>query len=110
MRGPEVSLGSFKGPYYTRAIAYAAYAAASSIRYISHGPYLPNDLRNRRNQARGGYSSRPLRYTSIGHDLPQISIQSSLESPKHRRMRSRRLPDPRPIQEGVREPIYIRKK
>ena len=40
----------------------------------------------------------------------QFWIQSSLESPKHRRMRPRRLPDPRPVPEGVREPIYIRKK
>ena len=37
-------------------------------------------------------------------------IQSSLESPKHRRMRPRRLPDPRPIPEGVHEPICIHKK
>ena len=37
-------------------------------------------------------------------------IQSSLESPKHRRMRPRGPPDPRPIPQGVREPIYIRKK
>ena len=70
-------------------MAYAAYAAAARVRYISHGP---------------------LRYTSIGHDLPKISIQSSLESPKLLRMRRRRLPDLRAIPEGVREPIYIRKK
>jgi len=44
------------------------------------------------------------------YDPPKFSIQSSLESPKNRRMRSRRLPDPRPIREGVREPICIRKK
>ena len=37
-------------------------------------------------------------------------IQSSLESPKHRRMRHRGPPDPRPIPEGVREPICPRKK
>ena len=83
------SLGVCWGRYWTRAIAYAAYAAASSVRYISQGP---------------------LRYTSIGHDLPKISIQSSLGSSKYGRMRRRRLPDPRPIPEGVREPIYIRKK
>jgi hypothetical protein len=41
---------------------------------------------------------------------PKFWIQSSLGSPKYRRMRSRRLPDPRPIREGVREPICIRKK
>ena len=44
------------------------------------------------------------------HDSPKFSIQSSLESPKRCRMRCRRLPDPRPIPEGVREPICIRKK
>ena len=65
---------------------YAAYAAASKLTYISQ------------------------RYTSVGHDLPKISIQSSLGSTKHRRMRRRRLSDPRPNQEGVREPICIRKK
>ena len=79
---PEVVLGR----YSTCAIAYAAYAAASKLTYISQ------------------------RYTSIGNDLPKISIQSSLRSTKHRRMRRRRLPDPRPIPEGVLEPIYIRKK
>ena len=81
--------GGRLGWYNTCAIAYAAYAAASRVRYISHGP---------------------LRYTSIGHDLPKFWIQSSLESPKHCRMRRKRLPDLRPIPEGVREPICIRKK
>ena len=85
LRSPRGRLGW----YNTCAIAYAAYAAASRVRYISHGP---------------------LRYTSIGHDLPKISIQSSLESPKNRRLRCWRLPDPRPIPDNVREPIYIRKK
>ena len=37
-------------------------------------------------------------------------IQSSLESPEHGRMRYRRLADPRPIPEGLREPICIPKK
>ena len=46
----------------------------------------------------------------LHHDPPKFWIQSSLGSPKHRRMRRRRLPDPRPIPEGVREPICIRKK
>ena len=41
---------------------------------------------------------------------PMFWIQSSPESSKHGRMRRRRLPDPRPIPEGVCEPIYIRKK
>ena len=41
--------------------------------------------------------------------MPKFWIQSSLGSSKHGRMRRRRLPDPRPILEGVRGPIYIRK-
>ena len=41
---------------------------------------------------------------------PKFWIQSSLESPKNWRMRSRGLPYPRPIPEGVREPICPRKK
>ena len=44
------------------------------------------------------------------HDPPKFSIQSSLESPKHRRMRRRQLSDPRPIPDNVREPISIRRK
>ena len=43
------------------------------------------------------------------HDPPKFWIQSSLGSPKNRRMRSRRLPGPRPIPERVREPICPRK-
>ena len=85
LRSPRGRLGW----YNTCAIAYAAYAAASRVRYFSHGP---------------------LRYTSIGHDLPKISIQSSLASTERSRMRSRGPPDPRPIPEGARGPIYIRKK
>ena len=42
--------------------------------------------------------------------VPQVFDPEALESPKNRRMRRRRLPDPRPIPEGVREPICIRKK
>ena len=44
------------------------------------------------------------------HDPPKFSIQSSLGSSKHRRMRCGRLPDPRPIPERVRGPICIQKK
>ena len=44
------------------------------------------------------------------HDPPKFSIQSSLESTERSRMRSRGPSDLRPIPEGVREPIYIRKK
>ena len=41
---------------------------------------------------------------------PKFWIQSSLGSSKYGCMRRRRPPDPRPIPEEVREPIYIRKK
>ena len=56
------------------------------------------------------YKQGPLRSIALDHDLPKISIQSSLGSTKHRRMLSRGPPDPRPIPERVRGPIYIRKK
>ena len=46
----------------------------------------------------------------LHHDPPKFWIKSSLESPKHYRMRCTRLSHPRPIPEGVREPIYVRKK
>ena len=44
------------------------------------------------------------------HDPPKFWIQSSLASTENRRMRSRRLPDPRLVPEGVREQICHRKK
>ena len=55
-------------------------------------------------------STGPQPDIGLEHKSDNFSIQSSLGSPKHRRMRRRRLTDPRPIPEGVREPIYIRKK
>ena len=54
---------------------------------------------------RGPQAHLPKSYQSY-----QFWIQSSLGSTKHRCMRPRRLPDPRPVPEGVREPTYIRKK
>jgi hypothetical protein len=43
--------------------------------------------------------------------MNSLAMASELsEGPKKRRMRSRRLSDLRPILEGVREPICIRKK
>ena len=48
--------------------------------------------------------------TCLHHDPPKFSIQSSLASTERSRMRPRGPPDFRPIPEGVREPIYIRKK
>ena len=72
------------------------------------------DVGKRLHRTRGGFHrcihmQGPLRSIALDHDLPKISIQSSLGNPKHRRMRSRGPSDPRPIPEGVREPIYIRK-
>ena len=56
------------------------------------------------------YKQGPLRSIALDHDLPKISIQSSLEGPKNRRMRHKGPPDLRPIPEGVCEPIRRRKK
>ena len=55
-------------------------------------------------------STGPQQCADKYHDPPKFSIQSSLGSTKHRRMRRKRLLDPRAIPEGVHEPIYIRKK
>ena len=63
-------------------------------------------MRGRFHQSKS-QSLAPLLWT---RESPKFWILKLLESPKHRRMRRRRLPDPRPIPEGVREPIYIRKK
>ena len=55
-------------------------------------------------------STGPQPDIGLEHKSDNFSIQSSLESPKHGRMRSRGPPDPRPVPEGAREPICIRKK
>ena len=71
---------------------------------------------NRLHRMRGRFhrwihiSTGPQQCADNYHDPPKFSIKSSLESPKHCRMRRKRLPDLRPIPEGVREPIYIHKK
>ena len=54
---------------------------------------------------RGPQAHLPKSYQSY-----QFWIQSSLGSTKHRCMRPRRLPAPRPPPRELREPIYIRKK
>ena len=59
---------------------------------------------------RGGLFSAVRSKTLKKKKMPKFWIQSSLESPKHGRMRRWRSPDPRPIPERVREPIYRRKK
>ena len=73
-------------------------------------------MRNRLRRMRGRFdqwihiSTGPLRSTALDHDPPKFWIQSSLESTGNRRTRSRGPTDLRPIPEGVRDPIYIRKK
>ena len=52
----------------------------------------------------------PQQCVELYHDPPKFSIQSSLESTERSRMRSRGPSDLRPIPEGVREPICMRKK
>ena len=44
------------------------------------------------------------------HDPPKFWIQSSLESTERSRMRPKGPSDPRPIPEGVREPICSHEK
>ena len=74
------------------------------------------DVGKRRRRMRGRFhrwmqiKTGPQQCADDYHDPPKFSIQSSLESTELLRMRPTRLPDPRPIPEGVREPIYIRKK
>ena len=74
------------------------------------------DVRNRLHRMRGRFhrwihiSTGPQQFAETYHDPPKFSIQSSLESTERSRMRSRGPSDLRPIPEGVREPIYIRKK
>ena len=74
------------------------------------------DVGNRLRRMRGRFnrwihiSTGPQPGNLLEHKSDNLSIQSSRESPKNRRMRPRRLPDPRPIPEGVQEPICPRKK
>ena len=98
-----------------------AAAPVESSQFVAHrsprgriGSVL--DVRKRLRRMRGGFHRWiPMRTGAqlprgLHHDPPKFWIQSSLESPKLSRMRRRRLPDPRPIPEGVREQICIRKK
>ena len=55
-------------------------------------------------------STGPQPDIGLEHKSDNFSIQRPLGSPKRWRMRPRGPPDLRPIPEGVREPIYIRKK
>jgi hypothetical protein len=98
-----------------------AAAPAESCRFVARrslGRRLGSvlDVGTRLRRMRGRFhrwmqiSTGPQQCADKYHDPPKFWIQSSLESPKHRRIRRRRLPDPRPTPEGVREPICIRKK
>ena len=89
IRGPELSLGS---------------------------PRIILDVGNRLRRMRGRFPLQTIAkmhvLSQLQHKMPRFWIQHKmpLGSSKYRRMRRRRLPDPRPIPEGAREPIYIRKK
>jgi hypothetical protein len=74
--------------------------------------YMCNRLRRMRGRFHRWIhiSTGPQQVVEEYHDPPKFSIQSSLESPKNRRMRRRGPPDPRPIPEGDCEPICPRKK
>ena len=86
IRGPEVSLGSLRVEVY---------------------------MASRLQRMRGRFQH--ISANSLNHPthlcMNYLAMASrGLGGPKNRRMRCRRLPDPRPIPEGVREPICIRKK
>ena len=115
-------LGAEKGIFLIRDIDDAAMAGASveSCRFLA--PRSPRgrlgsvlDMGSRLQRMRGRFhrlqiKTGPQQCTDNYHDPPKFWIQSSLGSPKRRRMRPWGPPDPRPIPEGVRELIYIRKK
>ena len=116
-------LGAEKIIFLIRDIDDAARAGASmeSCRFVvlrSPRGHLGSelDMGSRLRRMRGRFDqwiqikTGPQQCAEQYYDPQKFSIKSSLESPKHRRMRCRRLPDPRPNPEGAREPICIRKK
>ena len=78
------------GRYYTRASAYVAYAAASSIF--------------------GRFLSAARRAIAAFFPLLLPGLSESTRLPHRRRMRYRRLPTTRPTSRGLREPVCPRKK
>ena len=125
--GPKRSMGHLLGAkkinFFNREIDDAAMAGASMetcqfvvLKSLGDRFWMLLDVRKRRRRVRGRFhrwihiSTGAWQCADNYHDPPKFWIQSSLESPKHRRIRRRRLPDPRPTPEGVREPICIRKK
>ena len=119
----DTSWGPKKLIFLIREIDDAAMAGASveSCRFVVPevswsrlGSVLVACKRLRRTRGRSHrwihISTGPQQCAETYHDPPKFWIQSSLGSPKHYRMRCTRLSHPRPIPEGVREPICIRKK
>ena len=119
----DTSWGSKKNNFLIRDIDDPAMAGASveSCRFVARRSpggrfWSVVDMRNRLRRMRERFHRWiPMRTgaqlpTCLHHDPPKFSIQSSLGSPENRRKRCRRLPDPRPIPEGVQEPICVRKK
>ncbi len=102
--------GAKKIIFFVREIDDAAMAAASmeTYRFVARRSpwgrlwsvrYTCNRLRRMRGRFHRWIHMRTGAQlpTYLYHELPKISIQSSLESPKRWRMRRRRLPDLRPI-------------
>ena len=128
VRGPEISIRNFLGvekkKFNSRApTGRQKWSAASmeSCRFVAQRPPGSRlgsilDMGNCLQRMRGRFHRYMHISTCPQPDIgpepksPKFWIQSSLESPKNWRMRSRRLPDPRPIPEVVREPICIQKK
>ena len=125
--GPKRSMGHFLGAekeiFLSRDIDDATRAGASveSCRFVVPevswsrlGSVLVACKRLRRTRGRSHrwihISTGPQQCAETYHDPPKFWIQSSLGSPKHYRMRCRRLPDPRPTPRDVQEPISPRKK
>ena len=116
-------LGAEKEIFLSRDIDDATRAGASveSCRFVVPevswsrlGSVLVACKRLRRTRGRSHrwihISTGPQQCAETYHDPPKFWIQSSLGSPKHYRMRCRRLPDPRPTPRDVQEPISPRKK
>ena len=102
------------GPAMTAASIESCQSVAPRSPWVRSGMVL--DVRKRLRRMRGRFHRyRHMRQFSqpaivLEPKSPRFSIQSSLESTKRRRMRRSRLPDTRPIPEGVQEPSCIRKK
>jgi len=88
----------------SRVLQCALNPRCDRVRAAEHAPRGPFYFLERRHGLaeiveRGAIVLGPLRSIALDHDVPKISIQSSLGSTKHGRMLSRGPPDPRPIPE-----------